>query len=285
MTQDDNNKKNPAYIETLVDGFVCDLNCPLNCCLDSIGGGFVEGDYERLEQYDGKTLIDGTVFRLKDSIDRIDDEIKFRQDENGVCLMLKDGKCLIQASFGRQALSYECREYPRRVFRYGNHVEKMLDPECPAVTKLFLEQELWFWDYMTRVIKPDPEGLFEKRRKLILALKGEGEALQETMDHLCGSHGLDIRCRRDKQPPAGMEDIIRHLFACAVYGYLFEYGYDSEVYDELTCEFLEMGIRLYDYLASIGDLNRENIAIHFNRGCYETYEKTGIEKQQVPPQA
>ncbi|MBO6113264.1 MAG: hypothetical protein J6P45_09490 [Lachnospiraceae bacterium] len=273
-------QNDPNYIEKLVDEFECDLNCPLNCCLDSLGGGFIEGDYERLKQYDGKKLIDGSTFRLRDCIEKNGDEIKFCQDENGVCLLLKDGKCLIQASFGRQALSYECREYPRRIFSFGDHTEKMLDPECPKVTEIFLKQELWFWDYMTKVIEPDPEGLFEKRRKLILALKGGEEELSETLDHLCDEHGIDMRCRQDKKLPVNMEGIVRHLFACAVFGYLFEYGYESEIFDELIYRFIGMGVRLYDYLSEIDDISRENIAVHFNRGCYKTFEADETEKHQ-----
>lgn len=272
MNRNNAAENDPDYIERLVDEFECDPDCPLNCCLDALGGGFIEGDYERLKPYDGKALIDGSIFRLEESIERYGDEIKFRQDADGVCVFLKDGKCMIQASFGREALNYECREYPRRVFSCHDHVEKMLDPACPKVTGLFLKHDLWFWDYMTREIKPDPEGLFEKRRALILSLKDEGTALPDILDHSCIAHGIDMHCRRDRQLPADTERIIRHLFACAVFGYLFEYGYDSEVFDELVGQYLKMSVRLYDYLSEIDDINRENIAIHFNRGCYRTNE-------------
>lgn len=272
MKRINNTENDPKYIEKLVDEFKCDLNCPQNCCLDSLGGGFIEGDYERLMQYDGKELNDGSIFRLRDCIEKIGDEIKFCQDDSGACTMLRDGKCIIQASFGRQALNYECREYPRCMFSYGNHTEKMLDPECPAVTKMFLERNLWFWDYMTRVIVPDPEGLFEKRRMIILALKGGEEELFQTLDNLCKSNGINMRCRQDKKLPSKMEDVVRHLFACAVFGYLFEYGYDSETFDELFIQFLKMGVRIYDYLSGINDISRDNIAIHFNRGCYKSFE-------------
>ena len=51
-----------ADIEKLVDDFVCDLNCPRNCCLESLGGCFTHGDYELVKQSDGKKLRDGSVF-------------------------------------------------------------------------------------------------------------------------------------------------------------------------------------------------------------------------------
>lgn len=259
-------------IERLVDEFKCNLNCPQNCCLDSFGGAIIEEDYEKLKQYDGRKFIDGSIFSLKDSIEKYGDVLKFRQDDDGVCILFKDGKCLIHASFTREAIPFECREYPRCIFCYGNHTEKMLDTECSAVTELFIKRDLWFWDYMTKKIEPDPQGLFEKRRKLILALKGEGESLSDTLDRLCEEHGIDMRCRQDKQPPAEMEDIIRHLFACPVFGYLFSNGYDSETFDTLNIQFLKMGVRVYDYLSGIDNLSLDNIAIHFNRGCYKTHE-------------
>ena len=261
-------ENNPPEIEKLVDEFVCDLNCPQKCCLNSQGGAFKEGDYERLKQYEGKRLIDGSIFHLQGCIEKYGDEIKFREDDNGMCMFFKDGKCLIQASFGREALISDCREYPRQVFCYQGHVEKMLCPVCPQVTKLFLERDLWLWDYMTRVVEPDPEGLFEKRRKIILALKDRDVALPETLERLSLGYGVDIRCSRTKPFPADMEDIIRHLFACAFFGYSFAYGYDEEAFDGFVVQALGILIRLYGYLSSIGDISRENIAIHFNRGYY-----------------
>lgn len=274
-------KNNTAdYIEALVEEFVCDLNCPLNCCLDSVGGAFRQGEYERYKPYDGKRLIDGSIFRLKDSIEIYGNEIMFRQDDSGVCMFLKDGKCLIHASFGREVLHRDCREYPRWVFRYRDHVEKMLFPVCPQVTKIFLEGNLWFWDYMTKVVEPDPEGLFEKRREIILALKDRSVSLPETLERLCSDYGGDIHCSRPKQFQDDMEDIIRHLFACTVFCQLFDYGYDGEAFDGFAVQCLDTFIRAYDYLSSVRDLNRENIAFHFNRGVIGAYEPTAFEEQK-----
>ena len=155
-------------IEYLVDEFVCDLYCPLNCCLESEGGLFTVGDYESAKRFGGKTMCDRRVFHLRESLENGKEGMRYRQDENGVCIFLRKGKCLLHTSFGREALPYDCQEYPRNILHYMGHTEKMLNPVCHHAAKLLIDAQTSFWDYMIQVIEPNPEGQFTKRRKMIL---------------------------------------------------------------------------------------------------------------------
>lgn len=119
-------------IEKLTDEFACDRNCPRNCCLESIGGVFTEGDYELLKQVDGKVLYDGSVFHLRESLESCEEGMRFRQDSNGVCMFFRDDHCMFHASFGRETEPYDCREYPRNILHFMGHTEKMLDPRLPS---------------------------------------------------------------------------------------------------------------------------------------------------------
>ncbi len=266
-------------IEKLVDEFVCDLNCPLNCCLQSEGGGFIAGDYELVKRSDGKLLCDGSVFRLRDSLENCEEGIRFRQDSSGVCVFFQEQKCLLQASFGRDALPYECREYPRNVTRFMDHTDKMLDPVCPHAAELIMSADTQFWDYMTREIKPDPEGLFAKRREIILTLRDEGLSLPEALNRICSAYEPGPCCSGENPLPPEMEPIIRHLFACMLFGNLFFFGYDRRLFAGQAKLDSVVSAWMYDYLSQIPDLNRGNLPINFNRAYYDCADKSLVVKR------
>ena len=260
-------------IEKMVDEFVCDLGCPCNCCLESAGGIMLDGEYEKYKKYDGKKLVDGTVFNLKEMVEETEDGLRFKQDKNGVCILVKDGRCLFQSTFGRNVLHYECREYPRWTMHYKSHVEKMLSPVCPRVTELFLKDNLYFWDYMTQVIEPDPDNLFEERRQIIMVLRDENTALSDALALLCSRYGIDHTCSAGISLSKEIEDILRHQLACTFFCELLQKGYDREYFEYTVPYCLSSGIKIYDYLCDIENLNRNNIAVHFNKACYNAIRK------------
>ena len=260
-------------IEKLVDEFVCDLNCPRNCCLQSEGGWFVAGDYERAKKSDGKAMCDGSVFRLQHSLENCEEGFRFRQDSNGVCTFFQDQKCLLQASFGREALPYDCREYPRNITCFMSHTDKMLDPVCPHAAELIMSADTQFWDYMVRVIEPDPEGLFAKRREIILTLQDKELSLPEALNRICSCYKPGRCCTGDRMLPAEIEPIVRHFFACMLFGNVFYYGYDRYFFESQTKLDALTSARMYDHLSQIQDLNRSNLALYFNQAYYDCIEK------------
>ena len=268
-----------ADIEKLVDGFVCDLNCPRNCCLESIGGCFTEGDYELVKQLDGKIMRDGSIIRLRESLESCEEGMRFPQDSNGICTFFRDNCCMLQASFGREALPYDCREYPRNILCFMGHTDKMLDPVCPHAAELIIKSDTLFWSYMTRMIEPDPEGLFAERREMILTLQNEKLTLPEALNRICGSYGRGQGCVCDRLFPSDIDAALRHFFACMLFGNLFYYGYDKELFASQAKHDTTVSARMYDYLSQTDDLNLDNLSDYFGKAYYKCYEKTTINKR------
>ena len=267
-----------ADIEKLVDDFVCDLNCPRNCCLESIGGIFTDEDYEHLKQSDGKILCDGSVFHLRESVESCVEGMRFRLDGNGICMFFRDNCCFLQTSLGREALPYDCREYPRNILRFMGHIDKMLDPVCPHAAEIIIRADTPFWEYMTRTIEPDPEGLFAKRREMILTLRNEKLTLQEALNRICGGCGLGQCCVCDRQFPPDIDAALRHFFACMLFGNLFYYGYDKALFESQAEHDAIVSARMVDDLSRIEDLSLDNLPVYFGKAYYNCYEQTMINK-------
>lgn len=144
---------------------------------------------------------------------------------------------------------------------------------------MILRADTMFWEYMTRVIEPDPEGLFAIRREMILTLQDEKLTLPGALNRICSSLGLGQCCVGDRLFPPDSEAALRHFFACMLFGNLFYYGYDKEFFEGQAEHDALVSARMYDDLSQEEDLNSGNLSDRFGKAYYRCYEKTTVNKR------
>ena len=64
-----------------------------------------------------------------------------QKEDGGDDFLTEDKLCIIQKTYGEKFLSQTCSSYPRRLFRFGEVIEKSLSPTCPLAAELILNPE------------------------------------------------------------------------------------------------------------------------------------------------
>lgn len=128
-----------------VNGFKCiGGHCPDSCCI----GWDVDIDqaaykkYKKFQSGPLSTIVKHHLYRNESMYDPNIDYAKVKLKTNKWCPFLNDDKwCLIQKSYGEQALSHVCQSFPRIVNQLNGIWEMSLTLSCPiAAERLFLSE-------------------------------------------------------------------------------------------------------------------------------------------------
>lgn len=110
-------------------------------------------------------------------------------------------------------------------------------------------------------------------------LQDEKLTLPEALNRICSGYGLGHCCACDRRFPPELDAALRHFFACMLFGNLFYYGYDKELFVSQAKHDAIVSARMVDYLSQKDDFNLDNLPIYFGKAYYHCYEKTTINKR------
>lgn len=125
----------PKYVEK----FRCDgEKCPANCC-ERDWRIFI--DRETREKYFRAESAERELTKHLEPDEESGDFLLVRDEKNRCPFLTEKKLCGIQLQRGENFLSQTCSSYPRRLFRFGEVIEKSLSPTCPLAAELILNPD------------------------------------------------------------------------------------------------------------------------------------------------
>lgn len=110
-------------------------SCPDTCCKD----WQIILDEDALARY--RALPGALGEQVRAALVTENGETRFAERDGHCVLLLEDGLCPLQATYGLQALCRTCRTHPRFTEEYGQRAELTLSVSCPEAARLLLEHE------------------------------------------------------------------------------------------------------------------------------------------------
>ncbi len=132
----------PEYVylqPKYVGKFQCDgEKCPANCC-ERDWKIFI--DRETREKYFRAESPERELTKYLEHDEDSGDFLLLRDEKNRCPFLTEKKLCGIQLQHGEKFLSLTCSSYPRRLFRFGEVIERSLSPTCPLAAELILNPE------------------------------------------------------------------------------------------------------------------------------------------------